>query len=291
MPLDAWQTRDFTVGTAAEAGNLVQTTVDGSQFIDILRRSSVTVGLGARQLFGLTSNLALPKKTVTTTLTNVAEIAALTETQPNSAQVLLSPKRMGTFVEISKQAARETGMRLGLKYRQRFYVEDMLAAALINSVNDACHALADFVGGDQQRFVKLMNQRAKHLGMRNTHFTNACGHDAADHYSSAHDLSILTNEVIKSKVVTELAVRESMQISDIGATKNYTLQNKNALIGRYQGALGLKTGYTSKAGTCLIALAERGGTRVMLVMLNSANRWWDAVDLFDLAFAQTRHDS
>lgn len=104
VPLDAWQTRDFTVGTAAEAGNLVQTTVDGSQFIDILRKASVTVGLGARQLFGLTSNLALPKKIVTTSLTNVAETAALAETQPNTAQVLLSPKRMGTFVEVSKQA-------------------------------------------------------------------------------------------------------------------------------------------------------------------------------------------
>lgn len=104
VPLDAWQTRDFTVGTAAEAGNLVQTTVDGSQFIDILRKSSVVVGLGARQLFGLTSNLALPKKIVTTSLTNVAETALLAETQPNTAQVLLSPKRMGTFVEVSKQA-------------------------------------------------------------------------------------------------------------------------------------------------------------------------------------------
>jgi len=194
-------------------------------------------------------------------------------------------------VEISRQAARETGMRLGLKHQQRFYVEDMLAAALINSGNDACHALADFVGGDHQRFVKLMNQRAKKLGMSNTNFTNACGHDAADHFSSAHDLAILTTEVIKHKWIADLAIRESMQISEIGTSKNYTLQNKNALIGRYQGALGLKTGYTPKAGTCLIALAERGGTRVMLVMLNSANRWWDAVDLLDLAFAQARHAS
>ena len=238
--------------------------------------SAYLVRVNGNLLWEKQANLRLPPASLTKLMTVL---------------LVLDDYKPKAVVEISKQAARETGMRLGLKYRQRFYVEDMLAAALINSVNDACHALADFVGGDQQRFVQMMNQRAKHLGMRNTHFTNACGHDAADHYSSAHDLSILTNEVIKSKVVTELAVRESMQISDIGATKNYTLQNKNALIGRYQGALGLKTGYTSKAGTCLIALAERGGTRVMLVMLNSANRWWDAVDLFDLAFAQTRHDS
>lgn len=194
-------------------------------------------------------------------------------------------------VEISPEAARETGMRLGLKPGQRFYVEDLLSAALINSGNDACHALADFVGGDHQHFVRMMNKRAQQLGMRNTHFSNACGHDAADHYSSAHDLALLANEVIKNKLVTELAVKESAQIFAIGETKSYTLQNKNALIGRYQGALGLKTGYTPKAGTCLIAYAERGGARVLLVMLNSANRWWDAVDLLDLAFAQARHAS
>ena len=191
-------------------------------------------------------------------------------------------------VEIGKQAAQETGMRLGLKPGQRFYVEDLLSAALINSGNDACHALADFIAGDHREFVRLMNQRAKQLGMRNTHFSNACGHDASDHYSTAQDLALLAHELLKNKVVTRLAVKESVQISPVGETKSYTLQNKNALIGRYQGALGLKTGYTPKAGTCLIAYAERDSARVLLVMLNASNRWWDAVDLLDLAFAQVR---
>jgi D-alanyl-D-alanine carboxypeptidase (penicillin-binding protein 5/6) len=194
-------------------------------------------------------------------------------------------------IEISKQAAQETGMRLGLKAGQRFYVEDMLSAALINSSNDACHGLADFIGGDHQRFVQLMNQRAQQLGMRNTHFSNACGHDAADHYSTAQDLALLAQAVLKYELVTQLAVKESAQIVAIGETKTYTLQNKNALIGRYQGALGLKTGYTPKAGTCLIAYAERGKSKVLLVMLQAKNRWWDAVDLLDLAFAQARHAS
>lgn len=194
-------------------------------------------------------------------------------------------------VEISQMAEQETGSRLGIKRGQRFYVEDLLAATLINSGNDACHALADFIGGDHHRFVQLMNRRAQQLGMRNTHFSNACGHDAADHYSTAQDLAVLANEVLKNKRVTELAVKETAQIFALGETKSYALQNKNALIGRYQGALGLKTGYTPNAGSCLIAYAERGGARVLLVMLNSANRWWDAVDLLDLAFAQARHAS
>jgi serine-type D-Ala-D-Ala carboxypeptidase (penicillin-binding protein 5/6) len=203
-----------------------------------------------------------------------------------TAMLVLDNYQPRGVVEISKQAAQETGMRLGLKPGQRFYVEDLLSAALINSGNDACHALADFIAGDHLSFVHLMNQRAKQLGMRNTQFKNACGHDAADHYSTAHDLALLAQELLKNKVVTRLVVKESAQISPIGETKSYTLQNKNALIGRYQGALGLKTGYTAKAGTCLIAYAERKGARVLLVMLNASNRWWDAVDLLDLAFAQ-----
>jgi D-alanyl-D-alanine carboxypeptidase (penicillin-binding protein 5/6) len=208
-----------------------------------------------------------------------------------TALLVLDNYQPRAVVEISREAAQETGMRLGLKHGQRFYVEDLLSAALINSGNDACHALADFAGGDHRRFVQMMNRRAQRLGMRNTHFANACGHDAADHYSTANDLALLANELIKHRLVTELAVKESAQIVAIGETGSYTLQNKNALIGRYQGALGLKTGYTPKAGTCLIALAERNGARVMLVMLNAANRWWDAVDLLDLAFAQARHAS
>ena len=205
--------------------------------------------------------------------------------------LLLDNYQPKATIEISKRAAQETGMRLGLKAGQRFYVEDMLSAALINSSNDACHGLADFIAGEHQRFVQLMNQRAQQLGMRNTHFSNACGHDAADHYSTAYDLALLAQAVLKYELVTQLAVKESAQIVAIGETKTYTLQNKNALIGRYQGALGLKTGYTPKAGTCLIAYAERGKSKVLLVMLQAKNRWWDAVDLLDLAFAQARHAS
>ncbi|HUX91438.1 MAG TPA: D-alanyl-D-alanine carboxypeptidase family protein [Gallionellaceae bacterium] len=205
--------------------------------------------------------------------------------------LVLDDYKPKAVAEISQRAAQETGMRLGAKRGERFYVEDLLSSALINSDNDACHALAEFIGGNHQQFVQMMNRRAQQLGLRNTHFSNACGHDAADHYSTAHDLAVLANEVLKHHLVTELVVKESAQIFAIGGKTGYQLQNKNALIGRYQGALGLKTGYTPKAGKCLIAYAERDGARVLLVMLNAPNRWWDAVDLLDLAFAQARHAS
>lgn len=205
--------------------------------------------------------------------------------------LVLEDYKPRAIVEISHLATQETGTRLGVKNGERFYVEDMLTAALINSDNDACHALADYVAGNQQRFVQMMNRRAQQLGLRNTHFSNACGHDGADHYSTTHDLAVLANEAMKNRLLMELVLKDSAQINPIGGTASYKLENKNALLGRYQGALGLKTGYTPKAGKCLIAYAERDGARVLLVMLNAPNRWWDAVDILDLAFAQARHAS
>lgn len=191
-------------------------------------------------------------------------------------------------VAVSQHAVRETGTRLGLRQGDRMHVEDLLGAALIGSSNDACHALAEHVAGSQAKFVGLMNRRAGELGLRNTHFMNACGHDATNHYSTTADLARLANEVLKNKTLTGIAARESARIATVDGSRSFELTNKNALIGRYAGARGLKTGYTPGAGKCLIAYAERDGTRVLLVLLNAPDRWWDASDILDLAFSHGR---
>lgn len=190
---------------------------------------------------------------------------------------------------VSRAAAHESGTRLGLKADDKFHVEDLLAAALIDSANDACHALADYVAGSQARFVQLMNRRAGELGMRNTHFVNACGHDAEGHYSSVHDLALLAHELVKHPAVMEQVAKTGARISTLDGARSYQFSSKNALIGRYPGALGLKTGYTPKAGKCLVAYAKRGNTQVLLVMLHGHDRWWDAVDILDLAFDHALH--
>jgi D-alanyl-D-alanine carboxypeptidase (penicillin-binding protein 5/6) len=177
-------------------------------------------------------------------------------------------------------------------------VGDLLAASLVASANDACHALADAVAQNQARFVALMNQRAASMGLKNTHFTNACGHDAPQHYASAHDLQLLAEAVMKNPELARLAAQRQMAItasnptsnSTPGSTpssaRNFSLQSTNALLGRYPGVIGVKTGTTSLAGTCMVVLARRGANQVLVVMLNSKDRWWDAVDLLDLAFAR-----
>lgn len=188
-------------------------------------------------------------------------------------------------VTVSRAASRETGSRIGLKRGQKFRVHDLLAATLMASANDACRALADYVGGDQRAFVTLMNAKARELKLDNTRFTNACGHDHAKLYSSAHDLAILTEEALRHPLFTDIVGRRTARITTLKGNRTFTLKNKNRLIGRYPGARGVKTGTTPGAGQCLVAFAERGDRKVLLVIMHARNRWLSAPAMLDAAFA------
>ncbi len=205
-----------------------------------------------------------------------------------TALLVLERGQPQAVVTVSQAAAREAGSRLGIKTGEAFRTEDLLAATLMASANDACHALADAVAGDEQRFVRLMNERAKRLGMHDTSFANACGHDARGHHTSAHDLTLLAREVLKHPELLRITSTIEATISTLDGAHSYRFENRNELIGRYVGAFGLKSGYTADAGRCLIAYAKRGEQRVLLVMLNGRDRWWDAVEILDAAFAHAQ---
>ncbi|MBU1237206.1 MAG: D-alanyl-D-alanine carboxypeptidase [Gammaproteobacteria bacterium] len=191
-------------------------------------------------------------------------------------------------VTVDRAAAMETGSRLGLAPGDRLKAADLMAAALIQSANDACHALADWVAGDEARFVALMNARARQLGLASTRFTNACGHDQPGHRASARDLAALATLALAVPEIARLVALPELAIATTNGRRTFRLTNKNALIGRYPGAQGVKSGYTQQAGKCLIAAAQRDGHRVLLVLLNAPNRWWDASDSLDRAFAELR---
>lgn len=188
------------------------------------------------------------------------------------------------IVTVKRAAAAETGTRLRLRAGERLRAADLLAAALIASANDACHALADHLAGSEPRFVVLMNQRAREWGLRDTHFVNACGHDAAGHYSSARDIAVMAERAAALPVFAQLVAVAAVDIATADGARVFHLVNTNALIGRYPGAIGIKSGYTPGAGKCLVALAQRGGRNVLLVLLNAADRWWGATEMLDLAF-------
>lgn len=205
-----------------------------------------------------------------------------------TALLVLEQDRLNDTTSISRAASRETGSRLSLKPGERFRVQDLLAATLIESANDACHALADHLAGSEAAFVERMNRRAQELGLHGTRFKNACGHDVPGHYSSARDLAHLAHELLRHPQLLPLTSLQRTTITTLDG-KPYKLSSKNALIGRYDGALGLKTGYTAKAGKCLVAYAKRGEHKVLLVMLHGHDRWWDAADILDIAFDHARH--
>lgn len=186
-------------------------------------------------------------------------------------------------VTISRQAAAATGSRLKLKAGEQVSSGDLLSAMLIASSNDACRALAEWVAGSEAAFVVQMNRRAAELGLARTRFVNACGHDAEGHLSTAGDLAKLARVAMAQPEYARRAATDRLTIRSTDGRRQYPLQNHNALIGRFPGAYGVKSGFTSKAGKCLVAMAERNGHHVLLVLLNARNRWWDADAALDYA--------
>jgi D-alanyl-D-alanine carboxypeptidase (penicillin-binding protein 5/6) len=201
-----------------------------------------------------------------------------------TALLVLEKGRLDEVISVSRSAAGETGARLGLRTGERMKVSYLLAATILTSANDACRLLAEYVGGTETDFVARMNRRAKELGMESTHFTNASGHDNPNHYSTAHDLLILAETALRNRLFAELTGMIDTHIDTADGRRIFYLVNKNELVGRYPGAVGVKTGYTLRAGKCLIALVKRKEGKVLLVLLNAPDRWWSALEILDRAF-------
>ncbi len=193
----------------------------------------------------------------------------------------------GEWVRVSARAARETGSRLGLRAGEEIPAADALAATLVGSANDACLALAEHLAGSEAAFVERMNTRAAELGLAHTRFRNACGHDAAGHRSSAHDLLALTRSALALPEFARLVALDGLTVTTRQG-RTLPVRTHNELLGRIQGVRGVKSGYTAAAGRCLVALADRGGREVLLVLLDAPDRWWTAAALIEAAFDEAR---
>lgn len=190
---------------------------------------------------------------------------------------------LAATVTVSRAAARETGSRIGLRAAERVTAGDLLDAMLVRSANDACHALADWQDGSEPAFVARMNRRAAALGLTHTHFANACGHDAPTQYSSARDLARLAREAMRVPAIATAVARPRFSFAAADG-RRHSMHSTNALLAGLRGTRGIKTGTTPEAGRCLVALVERDGVEVLLVLLHAPNRWWDSAGLIELAF-------
>ncbi len=196
---------------------------------------------------------------------------------------LEGPWDPAALATVSPRAARATGTRLGLRAGERLAAGDLLTATLVASANDACLALAEHLAGGEAAFVARMNARSAALGLTATRFENACGHDGPGQRTSARDLVALTRAALAHGEVRRLAALEAATLRT-EAGRAIAIKTTNALLGRLDGARGVKTGYTPAAGRCVVALVERGGAELLLVLLDAADRWWAAAGLVEKAF-------
>jgi D-alanyl-D-alanine carboxypeptidase (penicillin-binding protein 5/6) len=185
---------------------------------------------------------------------------------------------------VSHEAAHTTQPRVGLRTGESVIAGDALEAMLMHSANDACQVLAENAAGSLEAFAVRMNARAAQLGMHDSHFVHPCGFDAEGQYSTARDLLRLALAAHANPRIAQIVAQQESSLTT-SAGRQLSFRNTNQLLGRLDGVEGLKTGYTSQAGHCLIAVAERAGHRVWLVLLDAQQRWLSAHRIITDAFA------
>ena len=191
-------------------------------------------------------------------------------------------------ITTSSAAAAKGGSQIYLEENEQLSFEEMLKSVVVSSANDCATALAEHVAGSESAFVGMMNERAAELGMQDTHFVNCTGLDdepeAAEHLTSAWDIAIMSRELLKHSEIKKYTTIWMDTVRN-GA---FGLSNTNKLIRFYPGATGLKTGFTSGAGYCLSASAERGGMELIAVVLHcqsSTDRFESAKALLNYGFS------
>ena len=181
-------------------------------------------------------------------------------------------------VRIPKEAVGIEGSSIYLKEGEVLTLQELLYGMMLHSGNDAATALAIYCGGTVEGFAELMNDKARLLGMTNSHFVNPHGLDAPEHYSTARDLAILAAYAMKNPIFAKTV---STKTVTMGAR---SLRNHNKLLWRVEGADGVKTGFTKAAGRLLVSSAQRQGRRLVAVTIDDGNDWADHAELLGQGF-------
>ena len=192
---------------------------------------------------------------------------------------LESGKSLDDVVTIQAEDTRTEGSVLYLKPGEHVKLETLLYGLLLHSGNDAALAIARFCGGSVEDFVAGMNARARELGMTNSHFANPNGLNDEGHYSSARDMALLARACLDNEYLAQMVSTRTITL------EGRTFTNHNKLLWRYEGCVGMKTGFTEKAGRTLVSAARRDGMTLIAVTLNDPDDWADHAALFDYGFS------
>lgn len=257
---------------AAEEGNAAVDLAPSARSAILMDADSGTV------IFEKNSHDQLPPASITKIMTLLLIMEAL-----DNGQLKLTDK-----VSTSEYAASMGGSQIFLEQGEEMSVDDMIKGIALASGNDASVAMAEKLAGTEANFVAMMNAKAQELGMKDTHFVNPNGLPVQGHYSSAHDIAVMSRELLKHQEVTKYTGLYQDYLRKT-SEKPFWLVNTNKLVRFYSGADGLKTGYTSEAKYCLSATAKRDDMRVIAVVMGeptTKQRNVEVSQMFDYSFAQ-----
>ncbi|MDE5412050.1 D-alanyl-D-alanine carboxypeptidase family protein [Alkalihalobacterium chitinilyticum] len=258
-----------TSSLAAEKG--VQLAPDASSAI-LIERDTGEI------LFEKNSDKELPPASMTKIMTMLLIMEAI-----DKGKIKYDDK-----VRTSERAASMGGSQIFLEPGEEMTVTDMLKAIAVASGNDASVAMAEHIAGSEEEFVRMMNEKAKELGLQNTNFNNSNGLPSPEHYTTAKDLAMMSKELLKYEDITNFTGIYEDYLRQ-NTDKQFWLVNTNKLVKFYPGVDGLKTGYTSEAKYCLTATAEKNGMRVISVIMGAPSpkeRNRQVTEMLDYAFSQ-----
>ena len=213
----------------------------------------------------------------------IAPMASTTKIM--TALLAIESGKLNNTVTVPYEATGIEGSSIYLKEGEKLTLSQLVYALMLESANDAATAIAIYVGGTYENFIEMMNTKAHQLGLDSTHFTNPHGLDDPEHYTTAYDLAHLALYAMENPIFEEIVATKKLVIplSDDGSR---VLVNHNKLLRMYDGAIGVKTGFTKKCGRCLVSCAERDGVKLICTTLNAPNDWNDHKNLLDFGFSK-----
>ncbi len=196
-------------------------------------------------------------------------LAMASTTKIMTCLIALENAKLDDKVMISDYAASMPDVQLNAAAGDTFYMKDLLYSLMLESHNDVAVAIAEHVGGSEEHFAELMNDRAKEIGCIHTNFVTANGLDAKNHYTTAEELGKITYEALQNEIFVEIINTREYKFSNIEDTKNYYVYNKNKFLDMMPGAYGVKTGYTNQAGYCFVGAIDDHNETFISVVLGS----------------------
>lgn len=189
-------------------------------------------------------------------------------------------------VEVTPEMVAVEGSSMGLAAGDRLTLGSIARGMMMASGNDGANAIALFLGGSAEGFASLMNARAAEIGLENTRFVTPSGLDAEGHGTTAYDMALLGAEAMRCADFAETVGAVSQTVEFLSPEKTVRYDNHNRLLQLYSDCTGIKTGFTKKAGRCLVSSAERGGAQLICVTLNAPDDWNDHIALFEYGFSR-----